>query len=310
MTAQSPGVPLTSSWTYDDDNIVVGHYGPSGIGKSVDLGYSFPNALFVAAPGAMHSIRSVCGYSPHSIQIPTIMEATKLLPELSKQFDQIVFDDFSFLCEQTSSVLESKWKGFQFWGKLRDTVIDFRNECRYTKFKVVAISCWEKPPKHNNEGARIRGGMDLPSKMPEQVPALCDMVLRAMHEPQRVPWPSAYHCYVAGDYAMKDRFDIVPRITPAPMNFGEILRAAGIEIPRHESLPDQEADVSAIADSLSGDIRKDSGTINEVYKALVDRGTPISAARWTMRDAMDRSVIRNALAHAGNSFVTVPTLGL
>lgn len=291
------------------ENVVVGHYGPSGVGKTTDLGYSFPNALFVAAPGALHSIESVCGYKPHRLQLPSIMAATELIPELAKQFDEIVFDDFSFLCEQTASILEAKHKGFAFWSKLRDTVIDFRDRCRYAKVRIVAISCWEKAPKTNDMGARIRGGMDLPSKMPEQVPALCDMVLRAMHDPNRAPWPSVYHCYLAGDYAMKDRFDVAPRITPAPMNFAEIMRAAGIEVPRLQAFSNQEKDVQTISESLSGDLTADAKTVNEVYAALIKRGASVPEARWTMRDAMDRAAIRSALADANSTFITIPAMG-
>lgn len=290
----------------ETENTVVAHYGPTGIGKTVDLGYSFPEALFVAAPGALHSIESVCGYKPHRIQIPTIMKATELIPELSKQFDQIVFDDFSFLCEQTASALEGRYKGFAFWGKLRDVVIDFRNTCRFASIKLVAISCWEKPPKANNEGARIRGGMDLPSKMPEQVPALCDMVLRAVQEPQRQPWPSAYHCYLAGDFAMKDRYDIVTRITPAPMNYAELLRAAKLHVPRRAEYTKQEEEVELISSQLTGDVRQDAQLANEFYRALIGRGASTYEARWTLRDAMDRAVIKAALEEANSNFLTVP----
>ena len=41
-------------------------YGPPGVGKTTDCGYSFPNALFLAAPGALKPLRSVCGYKPRS----------------------------------------------------------------------------------------------------------------------------------------------------------------------------------------------------------------------------------------------------
>lgn len=293
------------------ENIVVGHYGPSGIGKTCDLGYSFPNALFIAAPGALQSIENVCGYEPARLQLPTIMAASELIPEISRQYKQIVFDDFSFLCERTASVLEGKYKGFAFWGKLRDVVLEFRDKCRFAKVDLVAISCWEKGPKVNTEnGARTRGGMDLPSKMPEQVPALCDMVLRGTHDPQRIPWPAVYRCYLGGDYVMKDRFDIATRCDPAPMNMAELLRAAKVEVPRHEMYPNQEAEVQAISEHLSGDFKTDVDTVNAVYKTLIEAGTSATEARWTLRDALDRATIRRAMVLAKSQFVHTPKMGL
>ncbi len=49
-----------SSWA--EQPVVICTYGPSGIGKSTDMGYSFPNALFIAAPGAGITLGDI-GYS-------------------------------------------------------------------------------------------------------------------------------------------------------------------------------------------------------------------------------------------------------
>lgn len=52
-------------------------YGPSGIGKTTDTGLSFPNALFIAAPGALQSIRNVAGYDPLVENASTLLDVTK-----------------------------------------------------------------------------------------------------------------------------------------------------------------------------------------------------------------------------------------
>ena len=47
-------------------------YGNSGIGKTTDMGFAFPNALFVAFAGATKSSVSTCGYTPREVQVHTV----------------------------------------------------------------------------------------------------------------------------------------------------------------------------------------------------------------------------------------------
>ena len=118
-------------------------YGPSGVGKTTDQGYSFPRALFAAAPGALHSVQSVCGYMPATTQVDTIEGATKLIKEVAGKFDWLVIDDFSFMAEQTFSRLERKYSGFKVWGALRDVALEFRDTARYAKVSVV-MNCFSE----------------------------------------------------------------------------------------------------------------------------------------------------------------------
>ena len=286
------------------ESTVVLTYGPSGIGKTTEQGYSFPRALFAAAPGALNSIKSVCGYMPATTRVDTIEAATKLIRDVSGKFDWLVIDDFSFMAEQTFSRLEKKKSGFQLWGALRDIALDFRDTARYAKVSVV-MNAWEQPPKTNARGIPIRGGPMLSGRLPEQIPAMCDLVLRASHDPRRQPWPAVYRCSLYPSWVMKDRFNVAQQADPAPMNLAEILRAAGLEIVRHPDLPDQEEVVSALADHFSGMQDNLAASANEVYSKLLKSGMPVAAARWTLRDALDRSTIRWALATRALSFYDV-----
>ena len=47
---------------YSGTKAVVATYGPSGIGKTTDLLYSFPHGLFVAPPGALKPAEKVVGF--------------------------------------------------------------------------------------------------------------------------------------------------------------------------------------------------------------------------------------------------------
>lgn len=294
------------------DPVVVMAYGPSGVGKTTDMGYSFPKALFLAAPGALNSIESVCGYQPERHFVATIAEATEVIEAVgsSDKYDTVVIDDFSFMAEQTFADLEArKFTGFKLWGKLRDQTIEFRNKSRYCGVNVV-LNAWEQGPKVKDNGQRVKGGPMLSGRLPEQIPALCDIVVRAVYEERREPWPGAYRCFLSPDWTMKDRFDVSPHIDPCPMNLGELLRAtAGVKPQR--LWDDQEEQVEGL---VSGDApifvgipAQDKEQANEVYKALLASGQSPQKVRWTVRDALDRALIRRELAQARSTFFSANT---
>lgn len=287
-----------------DDRALVLTYGPSGSGKTSDAGYSFPNALFLAAPGALHSIKSLCGYQPRVHQANTIDDATKVLMSLDPKkhkVDSVVVDDFSFLAEQQFAVYDKRYSGFRLWGALRDSAIAFRNAARYAKCHVI-LNCWEKGPHVKPDGTRVRGGPMLSGKLPEQIPAMCDMVLRCGFDQGRRPWPGVYRCSLSTDYVMKDRFDVAPTLDPAPMNIAEILRAAGFDVSRHPGMPWQEEVVEMLAQRMvpAEDLAE---AANAGYTELLQQGVQAPEARWTVRDAMDRAVIRRALSARDSTFI-------
>jgi hypothetical protein len=289
------------------DPVVVLTYGPSGVGKTTDMGYSFPKALFLAAPGSLNSIQSVCGYMPERHFVATIPEATKIIEMVgeSNKYDTIVIDDFSFMAEQTFAALEAaKFTGFRLWGKLRDDTIEFRNKSRYCGVNVI-LNSWEQGPKTKENGQFVKGGPMLSGRLPEQIPALCDMVFRAVHEDRREPWPAAYRCFLGPDWVMKDRFNTAYRVDPCPMNLGELLRATTTLRPER-LWADQEEQVEALVAGddpvFTGIPTDDRAKADEVYKALLGSGQAATRVRWTIRDALDRALIRRELAQADSSF--------
>lgn len=283
-------------------------YGGSGAGKTTDSGLSFPNALFIAAPGALQSIRHNGGFEPLVENAYTIPDVTKFITTIGQykakgadtKIDAVVVDDFSYLAEQTFAQLEKKFTGFKLWGELRDAVIDFRNAARFAKVHIV-MNAWEQPPKDRAGGARIKGGPMLSGNLPEQVPAMFDMVLRCGMDPMRKPWAGVYQCVLDPNYIMKDRLNIASACHPAPMNLAELIRAAGYSLSRHPDLGWQEDVVERVAVQMGADgAAKDKDTANAVYADLVKNSVNPLHAKWTLRDAMDRTVIRRAL-NARNS---------
>ena len=287
-------------------------YGPSGIGKTTDTGLSFPNALFIAAPGALQSIRNVAGYEPLVENASTLLDVTKLVSKVGEykakgadvSIDAVVVDDFSYLAEQTFASLEKKFNGFRLWGELRDAVLDFRNAARFAKVHVV-VNCWEQAPKDRPGGGRVKGGPMLSGNLPEQVPAMFDMVLRCGLDPMRKPWPGIYQCAADPNYIMKDRLNVASAAHPAPMNMAELMRAAGYTVSRRKEIAGQEDMVEKVAQAMvANGPAGDKDTANLVYAQLIKDGVKPQHARWTLRDAMDRAVIRRALQARDAVFLT------
>jgi hypothetical protein len=279
-------------------------YAASGAGKTTDCGYSFPRALFVAAPNALESIRSTCGYDPSPLrrEATTMAQARALIPIAKKGgLDTIVFDDFSYLAEQTFSSIEASWRGKPdlrgMYGQLRTETILFREECRHAGLHVV-LNAWEKPPGIRN-GFSQRGGPRLPGELPEAMPAMADLVARGATDAARKPWPGVYLTHTDPSWVQKNRFEWVPN--PAPMNLGEILRHAGYTIARHAALDWQEEAVEKIAGaflSAPPDAMSQSAIGRDAFGALEKKTTNPKVIRWTLRDATDRAALRRAAASA------------
>jgi len=278
-------------------------YGASGSGKTTDCGYSFPNALFLAVPNSLQSIKSVCGYEPACVDIATIQEATGIIGEAkAKGFDSIVVDDFSFLAEKTFASLDRIKDTRLRWGKLRDVTLEFRNAARYAGVSVI-INCWEKAPSTKSDGTFVRGGASLSGKLPEQLPAMCDLVLRCGRDPQRKPWGGVYHCEFSSQYVMKDRFGVAYEMNPCPMNLAEILRAAGVSVSRMKGLEWQEEVVESFSQELQASNPSEyTTTVETLFGRLLSEGIDPKYARWTIRDVLDRTVIRNALQTRSQKF--------
>jgi hypothetical protein len=280
---------------YNGSNAVVAVYGPSGIGKTTDLLYSFPNGFFVAPTGALKPAHKVVGFVPESGEASTIMEATKLVADLGKRtdskYDAIIVDDFSLLAESTVNALEKKFSGFKLWGAVRDAVLDFRNTARHAGMHVI-LTAHESTPRTMN-GTFIRGGPRLPGRLPEDVPTACDLVLRAAFDQSRRGWHACYRCTIDDpQWVTKDRHGVTP--DRAPMNLAEILRAAGYTINRAPGLEWQEELVEAFTTALLEGGNDEAALMAEVIEIAREKTTDDLHVRWVMRDALDRASLRRS----------------
>ena len=303
--AQSNGVPHAA---VPREAAFIVAYGVSKNGKTSDAVYSFPQAIFVAAPGALKPAMHVVGYVPKSVDLATIGDATALLRELmtvasARRPGTLVVDDFSLLSERTVTMLEQKYRGhknkYAVWDAVRDTLLDFRDTARHAGIHVV-LNAHEGAPTTKN-GAFIRGGPKLPGMMMSDLPAACDVVLRAgIDETRMGPWPGVYRCNPLDQtYVTGDRHGVA--YDKCPMNLGEILRAAGYVLPRAPGMEWTEAVVAALADEMAGaDAAASVATLRANVEPLQRKASQAGAAqpdlqvRWIFRDALDRAAIRKA----------------
>jgi hypothetical protein len=275
------------------DPAMIAAYGPSGIGKTTDMIYSFPNALFIAAPGALKPGRFVIGFEPESREASTIMEATKIVEEEAKKkkYTAIVCDDFSLLADQTVQRLDGKFSGHKLWGEVRNAVIDFRAAARQGGMHI-AVTAHESPPKQNG-GLFQRGGPRLPGRMPEDFPTACDLVVRAAFEPNRRGWHAVYRCTPDDTtWVTKDRHGVTP--DRAPMNTAEILRAAEYQIPRAPGLEWQEELVEVLANALLASPEAEAELVAQGIELAREHTSDDLHVRWVIRDALDRASLRRA----------------
>lgn len=281
--------------------------------NTADLGFAFPLALWIAAPGATAPLESVCGYRPKlpPIDIDGLEPAFALIDALSKdtkrraQIDAIVIDDLTLYIERSIRRLQMKNAGsankYAVWDGIRNLLLDLRDKSRRAGIHIF-MNAHEQPPRMHN-GARIRGGPSSPGAGSENISAACDVVLRAVpNSGIPIGWKVEYRCTVEDqDYVSKDRYNVTP--DHAPMNLGEILRAQGFAIRRHPEMAWQEEIVERVAGALvarldDSDFVKKALTLafDESMKRQsgIDDDTAEKRAIWTQRDAYDRAILRRA----------------
>lgn len=305
-------------------------YGSQNTGKTVDLAYSFPTALFATAQGALTSTIGLIGRALAETRVNDLNTAIDLLKKLAKgdtptlvggkkgasNYPVVVFDDFSAMCQVTFGEIEKSTKDIrQQYGKLKSRLLEFRTAARDSN-RHVFLTCWKKEPQDVEDGKRgdfMQGGPLLPSKEAiETFPGLSDIVLRTDYDPSRgEPWP---YCYVRDNnvnWRTKDRFGVISD-GRYPMNMREILNlAAGgmtvdgkrvvqpsrldltkYPIPRLPEYGWQEETVSKLADAiLAGGPGSERTIASTVLNQLLSAGYARHVAIWTVRDGIDRALL-------------------
>jgi len=274
----------TGSWSEPPFIIV---YGDSGTGKTTDAILSFPDAQFLALPGAMKSARSV-GHILIDIKpcqdLDQAVEHARAAKKSRKT--KIVVDDLSLLAENQKSKLSDKYKGWDLWGAVQDSIVKFKTVCLDLGM-LVLCNAHRTPPETDKDSNYLHGGPSMPTRaLVRSIPHVAHTVLRVGLEDGRKPWPGVYHG-LAGNpmWFQKDRHHVFGEISP--MNLREGLLLAGFELARHPELGWQDG----IADKVCARLHAGE-SFPEVFalfmKGLTDKGRHPKHVRWALRDGRDR----------------------
>lgn len=299
-------------------------FGAIGTGKTTDALMAFPRALFIAAPGALKSSIGVAGFEPKALidcaSIPEITAKVEAVGKLAegRRPDAVVIDDFSLYVSRQVLLSSASASGFDLWGLIYNYTLRLREAARRAGVHVV-MTMHEALP-YNDNGVRRPGTVALPGKkLPYDVPAAADMVLRAQPMAAGAPgsnpigWPVVYRCDPADpEWRTKDRHNVTPDMSP--MNIGEIMRLIATEAkapkgwaPRrlpelewHEEWVEKAA-VAVLSKGLA-DQPSAKAILRGLHDFCMKRDPDERHALWACRDAWDRAVLRNALSSHRRKF--------
>jgi hypothetical protein len=296
-------------------------YGPMKTGKSVDLGYAFPAAINIARPDALESVRSVCGYNPTVVSLARLGLVNEFLWGVAAEIKRrnaiiqaVIVDDFSQLMQSEVGLLgveqenhpdpkqrNNNFAKFDKAGLLMQGFHDASRALLELGVFVVA-NAHEGEPKTNMKGKFIPGGPAFPGQLQGSAGGYFSMLLRVSTSDRPRPrWRFSYdNDPGAGGFVTGDRLDVA--YPDAPLNLGELLRAAGYSIPRIKGLEWGEAVAGQISDALKklppvvagqpdAAAAERSAVITTAFTQLRTKGAPRQHIDWVLRDAYDRATI-------------------
>jgi hypothetical protein len=277
-------------------------YGASGTGKTVDALYTFPRGLFLALPGALKPSINVVGYTPKSVSVNTIEEATQMVHKVATEgkgrFNAVIIDDLSLLAENTHNGIKgqfSKSQTFALWDAVKETIITLKNVARNAGVHILANA--HAVAGETRESSFLRGGPKLPGRSNvDAIPHIADTVLRVGQDPQRRPWKGVYHADSGNPlWHEKERHHIFQ--STSPMNLGEGLRLAKYDIPRLPGLEWQEELASLVCSALA---RKENfaDLWIKYMKDEETKGRHLLHIRWALKDGRDRYEMVQACQNA------------
>ena len=306
-------------------------YGDLKAGKTADALAAFPEAVFIAAPGALAPAINQWGFEPpQRNDLETFKDVREFGEKLPRTTIGLVMDDATLIADRTANFYHAKGlQGWDVWGAVLGSAVKMRDSLRRRGFHIV-MTCHPRPA-HMENGVRIRGGPSFQGQCALKIPAAADFLLRAEARPgvatassgadlgitqvaqtngsaivpaaapaaQSFGWPMCYRTSWHGDWMQGSRYG-----TPdmAPMNLGEILRLAGFAIPRMRGLEWQEA----IADALARKLLEAPGLGDSTYViqcfekvknyAMAKFSKSEAHVYWAIRDGYDRAILWTAAA--------------
>lgn len=281
-------------------------------GKTLDAIYAYPQALFIAAQGALKAAAMVGGINipPNRIRNPiTVRDAIAHLNNPPAGTTALIVDDLTLLVDATVRAYESAGVGkWTLWRTIRNDLMDLRTNARKMKLPVV-FTLHDKPPRYEEAGRAEGGAMmrilieagapALPGQMAKGMPAVCDAILLARKSTALVSmWPVVYENLPLDPTIEGVGLREMPPISPMPMNLAEILRCAGHLVPA--PFPEHEENVAKLS-AIFVEHADSMKALAEASVAKFDAKFAAQGARawvrrnWVIRDALARAQLKIAV---------------
>jgi hypothetical protein len=283
-------------------------YGEPKIGKTTDLGYTFPQGHFFApSASSLLPLRRIVGIAPKTAVVKDLTAVSQYVRAhaTDESISAIVIDDIALLADEAINLWTAnnpdKRNGWYPYQMIKQTCQELCVIARHAPWHLV-LDSHERKPEVDENGIRTRGGPILPGKLAG--PALeknSSLILRAIVSDPLVDkgasddaWPVIYTCDVSDrNFTTGDRNGLA--LKKNPLNLREILFAGGVELPyATEWQAEEVAKLTALA--LEGKLNSDA--LTGWQAALGEKATP-ALVDWILRDARARVfMLKNATSRS------------
>jgi hypothetical protein len=259
---------------------------------------AFPSALFIAPRGALRCA-SWLGIDVKAVELPNVDTIIAAVKKAKNKYPAIIVDDASIQFDQEYLRIKNKVSSFRGNDIFNKKILELRDVCRESPVHVFWTMHEQAPREVKQQdkklGKIIPGTVLVPGwQLPEKLPAMVDFVARVVHDDDFTGWPYVYQTGPDPNYITGDRLSITPH--RFPLNVGEVLRAAGYEVPRPKGLEWMNAAVEQVSKKVL-DAMVSDGDIKEALEPVVPQLMKAAKqnqkhVRWVIADAHDRANLK------------------
>lgn len=306
---------------------IIALYGPlKEAGKTVELVAANPTALIVAAPSALDSAREVLQIEPAEVQLHTLPEIVLAVEGWDRDqtfanFSGLTIDDATLTIADSMAAWRVEHEDQVAKGARENQYYAFNQHDRWlARLRAIMrrtgkwcfLSFHELAPEIKNGVVLRKGGPQVGSTNKVDVlPGASTTVLRSISDETGADpwWPRLFSAdptdprWIGGD-----RHNVLSRLNPTgPHNLRELLRAAGIIMPRWPGLEWQDEWAQLVADGLAA-----GHTLRDLahHAAAHLQGVNPAHIQWAVRDGLARYGYASQKRSWLDAFSTGPAGGL
>ena len=280
-------------------------YAKAGSGKTSDMIYAVPYGHYIGPPNSTAPAETTVGvhldddvvFVAHDLD-----DAVIALEYVAEQKASGACDERTGVLVDDISVMSRNWliKNEGKYGNIWDMWRDHQTQV----FKIVDIAehiddivCFTAHEQLYNDKKGLKGGPKFASgNVTEPFCGPFHEMLRVVRDPKALTeFQAAYECKGIGDPFMITKARCGMGSTKGPCNLAEMLRAAGLQIPRHPDHDWIEEWAQIVFEELqAGGEKQRVKILDRYHEALRKEGIEPLLIRWVLRDGLHRWIIRGS----------------